>query len=83
MKTIPYHYVPGGAYGQCPRCAFKRRLNDFKIEWSGLRVCPECWDPRPDTMSTPVVYPEGLPRPDAAPELPDVFVTTPITPGDL
>jgi len=78
-----YDYQPGGAYGQCPRCGFKKRLNDLRLEWSGLRVCSPCWDPRPDTMSPPVVYPEGLPRPDAQPELPDAFIQTTVRPEDL
>jgi len=82
MRVVPYEYLPGGSYGICQRCSFKFRLNCLKIEWSGLRVCGDCWDPLPDTMTPPVVYPEGLARPDAAPEPPDVFVGT-VTPGDL
>lgn len=83
MKVVPYSYVPGGAYGQCPRCAFKVRLNSMRLEWSGLRVCPDCWDPRPEQLTPPVVYPEGTPRPDAQPEMPDVFVEFDLAPEDL
>lgn len=82
MRIVPVSYHPGGAWGQCQRCAFKFRLNDLKLEWSGLRVCDECWDPIPDTLAAPNVYPEGVPRPDASPEMPDVFVGT-VTPADL
>lgn len=82
MRELPYHYVPGGAYGQCPRCAFKVRLNTMRLEWSGLRVCPPCWDPRPEQLTPPVVYPEGLPRPDAQPAMPDAFVDD-VSPEDL
>lgn len=64
------------------RCGFKYRLNELRMEWSGLRVCSECWDPRPDQMSPPNVHPEGLVRPDASPEPPDTFVNT-VTPADL
>lgn len=83
MRIVPYHYVSGGAYGQCQRCAFKFRLSELKKEWSGLMVCGECFDPLPDTMRTPVVYPEGVPRPNPSPELPAVFVSSPIRPEDL
>lgn len=82
MRIVPYHYVSGGSYGQCQRCAFKFRLTELQIEWSGLRVCNDCYDPRPDTMTAPVVYPEGLPRPDASPLMPDAFVNT-VSPEDL
>jgi hypothetical protein len=82
MRVVPVEYLPGGTWGQCQRCGFKLRLNEMRLEWSGLRVCEECWDPRPDQLSPPVVYPEGLPRPDAAPEFPDVFVGD-VTPEDL
>lgn len=82
MRVVPYEYRPNGAYGACMRCGFKYRLNELKLEWSGLRVCDECWDPLPDTMTPPVVFPEGQPRPDASPELPPVFVND-VQPDDL
>lgn len=85
MRTMGYDYQPGGAYGICARCGFQCRLNTLAVEWSGARVCPECYDPRPETMSPPRVVPEGLPRPDMAPEPPDEFVDTenPVRPEDL
>lgn len=82
MRSVPVAYVPGGSWGICQVCGFKERLNDMMLRWDGLRVCAEDWDPRPDTMSPPDVYPEGLPRPDAAPQPPDVFVGT-VRPSDL
>lgn len=86
MKHAPGHafdYIPGGAWGTCPRCTFDTRLSDMRLDWTGARVCVQCWDPRPDTMTPPVVFPEGLPRPDAQPELPDAFIATPVRPEDL
>jgi hypothetical protein len=82
MRVVPYSYVPGGAYGICDRCGFKFRLTELKKEWDGLLVCSQDWDPLPDTMTPPVVYPEGLPEPDSRPEAPDTFVGT-VTPEDL
>ena len=78
MKFNAPHYISGGAYGMCERCGFKRRLNALSPEWTGLHVCRECHDPRPPELTAPVVYPEGLPRPDSRPEAPDTFITTPV-----
>jgi hypothetical protein len=82
MRIVPYEYRHNGAYGQCQRCAFKYRLDELQKEWSGLRVCKSCFDPLPDTMRTPIAYPEGLPRPNASPELPNIFIATPLSSED-
>jgi len=83
MRVVPVAYQPDGAWGICQRCGFKFRLNELQLEWSGLRVCKDDWDPKPDTMNPPNVFPEGLPRPDAAPEPPDTFIQSQVLPGDL
>jgi hypothetical protein len=54
-------------YGECPRCGFKVRLPTLRAEWTGLRVCGDCWDPRPADTRPPYAGPEGLPRWDASP----------------
>jgi hypothetical protein len=82
MRTVPTDYQPGGTYAICDRCGFKVRQNSLRKEWTGLMVCAEDFDPRPPELDAPRVYPEGLPRPDARPEAPDVFVGT-ITGNDL
>jgi hypothetical protein len=83
MRVVPVDYQPDGTWGICQRCGFKYRLNELRLEWSGLRVCNDDWDPRPDTMNAPTVFPEGLPRPDAAPEPPDTFIQSQVLPSDL
>lgn len=60
-------------WGECPRCGFKRRLNTFRKEWTGERVCRDCWDPKPAEMKPPRVKPEGVPVPNAQPETEPVF----------
>jgi hypothetical protein len=61
-------------WGVCARCGFKRRLNHLCKEWTGNRVCRDtCWDPRPPDLRPPRYGPEGLPRPDAAPEPAPIF----------
>lgn len=57
------------------RCGFNYRLNRLRKEWTGLRVCPECWDPKPEELRPVKVKPEGLPKPNASPEPPDIFIT--------
>lgn len=66
-------YKPGGTWGCCDRCAFDWRLTDLRKEWTGLMVCPPCFDPRPAELSPPLVYPEGLPVPNARPDQGDVL----------
>lgn len=83
MRIVPQEYQSGGSWGTCMRCGFKHRLNEMSQDWTSSRVCSDCWDPRPAELSPPNIYPEGLPRPDASPEPPDVFVSQDIGPDDL
>lgn len=54
----------------CDRCGFERRNGQLRKEWTGLRVCGECFDPRhpqefvkgkPDRQNPPWVRPEPTP----------------------
>ncbi len=58
--------------GECQRCGFVVALQTIRQEWSGLRVCPDCFDPRPAEMSPPRVTAEGKPLANAAPETPPI-----------
>lgn len=76
----------GGAPICCERCGFRvRKVAALKKEWSGLKVCDECWDPRPAEMTAPNVYPEGLFRPGARSEPKPQFISlsNPVRPEDL
>lgn len=75
-------YIPGDPYGQCIRCGFTYRLSQFRAEWTGARVCVDCHDPRPADTTPPYVGPEGLPRPDAQPKMPEIE-QEPVGPEDL
>jgi len=75
-------YVPGNPYFRCMRCDESWRHSEKRIEWTGLVVCPDCWDPRPPQMDPPVIYPEGLPLPNPSPDVEDSGPNT-TTPGDL
>lgn len=56
------------AVGHCDRCGWKYKLKDLRKEWSGNKVCANCWDPKPqDFPPNPRVRdPQALrdPRPD-------------------
>lgn len=56
------------SYGYCERCNWRCEADDLRKEWTNLRVCPDCFDPRPPNLSPPNVRPEGVPLPNAAPE---------------
>lgn len=81
MKWSPY------TKGECQRCGFKKNLSDLRKEWTGLRVCGACWDPKPEEL-TPLRIPpgEGAPKPNAAPETAPTFIVpgvNDIRPEDL
>lgn len=83
MRQIDISFIAGSSLGQCQKCGGVRRLEALSLEWDGLRVCTAtCLDPLPDTMRPPRNEPEGLPRPDMAPEFPNVFVEGEFDPSD-
>lgn len=45
-KTANPGFLPGANWFECPRCSFVIYASDARKEWTGLYVCPECWDPR-------------------------------------
>lgn len=61
-----YHHKHGKAV--CDRCDFVYKLSALRYEWSGLKVCPACWDPLPaqDHPRSLKAEHEGLwdPRPE-------------------
>lgn len=77
------HYELGTANAICDRCGFKMKLHALRKEWTGLKVCSKCWEPRhPQDFVTGVPDFQAVkdPRPEAA----DHFLTTnEVTPGSL
>lgn len=59
--------------GICQRCGFEYPLAKLRKEWTGLRVCPKDFDPRPAERKPPKYKPEGLILPNASPEPEPVF----------
>lgn len=57
-----------------------------KIEWSGLFVCGDCYDPRPVWLDPPVISPrEGAPLANARFDVTPVYAddNDPVTGDDL
>lgn len=34
------------ALGICDQCGFQYKLNELKKEWTGFKVCSECYEPK-------------------------------------
>lgn len=83
VNTAPQGYQPGGVYGICDRCAFKRRLRALATEWTGLKVCSECFDLKPESLSRPNIYPEGQPVRGSRPDPGDTLGPNTTTAADL
>lgn len=66
-------------HGICPRCGFDRPIREFRREWTGLRVCRDCWDPKHPQMNVRGVADRQQVPGGPLPEPPAVFVD----PGDI
>jgi len=68
------------ALGICDRCGQEFLLNTLKKEWTGFKVCYECYEPKHPQLETKrmVTDPQALfePRPEAIADL-SVFVGSP------
>lgn len=63
-------YQSGRPYGICDRCGWKFRLDELRLEWTELKVCAKCWDPRPVHLSAPSINShEGAAIPGARPQV--------------
>lgn len=59
---------------QCQRCGFTRYASQIREEWTGLRVCGDCWEPRhPQEFVTGKVDDQAVPY--ANPPSEPVFLT--------
>ena len=66
------------ALALCDRCSFEYKLSELKEEWTGFKVCSECYEPKhPQLEPKPHVSdPEALykPRPNNDHEVGEGFV---------
>ena len=59
--------------GICQRCGFERPLANLRTEWTGLKVCRDCFDRRHPQMDVRAVA-DRQSVPGASPEPADVFL---------
>jgi len=59
-----------GKYAEsiCDRCGLQYKLKQLRLEWTGLKVCRTCWDPK-TALEFPSNFPADAeavrdPRPD-------------------
>lgn len=74
-------YVPGAWRVVCARCGQWMLNTDLRTEWTGLRVCKECWDPKHPQMSVQGKVDKQAP-PWTQPEPEDTFITQTAFPYD-
>jgi hypothetical protein len=76
------HAVKGSWNAVCDLSGFEGKASEFALRWDGLRVLRRFWEER-----QPQDFVRGMKDdpsvPWTRPETPDVFITTPVTPGDL
>ncbi len=46
MRMQPTGYVAGTWLAVCDRCGFTHRNTQLRLEWTGLRVCADCFEVR-------------------------------------
>ena len=53
------------ALGICDRCGQQYRYLELRLEWNGLKVCPECYEPKAPQLDpfTPPPDPQALYQP--------------------
>lgn len=55
-----------GVWAACDRCKFRVRHDGCRVEWTGLFVCSDCYDPKPPFLEPPAINSsEGAPVPNA------------------
>ena len=79
-------YAAGLWNAVCDRCGFQFKSDQLRREWTGLRVCSKCWEPRnaqefvrgkADRQAPPWVRP-AVDGPDVSPD-----TGTTVKPEDL
>ena len=58
------------SYGICDRCGFRYKYLQLKMEWTGFKVCSECYEPKHPQLTPPyhITDPQALRQ--ARPEVP-------------
>lgn len=56
----PYGYDPNDPFVVCQRSGWKVRLSETKVEWNGLRVAAQFYEPKHPSLDIPAPYGEEV-----------------------
>lgn len=59
------------ALGICDRCGFRFKLLQLKKEWTGFKVCPQCFEPKHPQLEPKRHIGEAIALREPRPEGPD------------
>ena len=73
------------SYGVCDRCWFRTRYLKMQREWTGFKVCSECYEPKNPQLEPPAhpTDPESLRQPRPEIPLPQSQLGVIITTGPI
>ncbi len=82
---MKFSFLAGRSWGVCDRCGTKMDVAAMRSEWTSLRVCGTCFDPRPADLNPPYLDPqEGSAVANPRPRPSDVFLADgDVTEADL
>jgi hypothetical protein len=79
-----YVFRPHDPPAICIRCGRKVHVSDIRREWTGVRVCYECWDPKHPQLNVRGIRDQQQVPGGPLPEPTDVFIEPTATkPSDL
>jgi protein-arginine kinase activator protein McsA len=62
------------ALGICDRCGFEFKLLQLKKEWTGFKVCSDCYEPKHPQLEPKRVVGDAIALREPRPEGPDIPV---------
>ena len=70
------------ALGICDRCGFQYKLNTLRKEWTGFKVCIECYETKHPQLEVKRNVSDAIALRDARPDVPATVAAYAGTPGD-
>ena len=75
------------AFAICDRCGWRYRYLQLQMEWTGFKVCPECYEVKNPQLDPPPLGPEAeslyQPRPEVPLPQAQLGVVTTEVPGPM
>lgn len=70
------NFIAGDFWVVCDRCGLDYRRSQTKLEWTGLLVCNDCWEPRHPQDFVRAIKDTVAPETDSRPVPTPVYVDT-------